>query len=573
MVDAATGSPPARRDRRWALGIALLALGALLLRLWGIRWGLPFAYNLDERSHFVPRAVGFFRDGTLDPAYQLNPSGLIEWVAGALLITHLSADAVVDAWQTDPGQVWTVARVASALLATAAIPLLYVAGARLAGRATGLVAAAILATSFLPVHYGHLALNDAPSLAFTALALIGVAGVLRGGGLRSYALAGAGVGLAVGFKYNAGVVALPLLAAAALHARPEWQPVVMGLVVSGVCALAAFAICDPYALIHPMFFKDEIQHLSEYTRGRLLLGETERSGYRYYGWSLLWGFGVIPLALAVGGGAWAILRDRRLALVLVPAVLLFFLLVGSQGRYFARYAMPVYPMLALLAGLGAVALWQRLPRRPWVAAAALLAICAQGLVMDVHGNLVLSRDDTRSLARDWMVENIPAGTYIVVEPMVPKEWFADGARLPDPKSHRGYRWVRHVRTVETAKLLASQFKGASKPADFANYGRTLWPGLLDFFRQRGFCWIVSGSMQSGRVFNNPKRVRAGVRYYRALERRADLRYQVAPFDGPDAKHYFQYDFSVNFAPLKFERPGPAVRIYRLRDCIPQVKQS
>ena len=40
--------------------------------------------------------------------------------------------------------------------------------------------------------------------------------------------------------------------------------------------------------------------------------------------------------------------------MLIPATLLFFLVIGSQGRYFARYGMPVYPLLALLAGAGAV---------------------------------------------------------------------------------------------------------------------------------------------------------------------------------------------------------------------------
>ena len=365
MVDAGTGQSPALTDRRWAIAIALLALVALALRLWGIRWGLPFAYNLDERSHFVPRAVGFFRNESLDPAYQLNPSGLIELVAAALFVTHLSVDAVVRAWQTDPGQVWTIARVVSALLSTAAIPLIYIAGKRLVDRMTGLVAAAVLATSFLAVHYGHLALNDAPSLAFTALALIGVAGVLRTGELRHYAIAGLGLGLAVGFKYNAGVVALPLGVAAAvqLYDHRDLRAVALGLVAAGAVAFVAFAVCDPYALIHPRFFRSQLEHLSEYTGGRLLLGETETSGYRYYGWSLLWGFGVIPLALAVGGAVVAALHRRRVALVLIPAVVLFFLVVGSQGRYFARYGMPVYPLLALLAGIGAAELARRLPRR------------------------------------------------------------------------------------------------------------------------------------------------------------------------------------------------------------------
>jgi hypothetical protein len=79
---------------------------------------------------------------------------------------------------------------------------------------------------------------------------------------------------------------------------------------------------------------------------------------------------------------------------------------------------------------------------------------------------------------------------------------------------------------------------------------------------------VSGSSQSGRVFNNPDRAPAAVRYYRALARRADLRYRVAPFGGPDAEHDFQYDLSTTSAPWRFHRPGPTMRVYRLRDCTP-----
>src|SRR3954452_13973188 len=126
MVDRAVlerpapGDPdaPARGRRRpsgWVLAVAGLTLLALVLRLWGIRWGLPFAYNLDERSHFVPRSVEFFRGHSLDPDYQLNPSGLIERVGAALLVTHGSSGSVVRPWATAPGAVWTVALVPSGL--------------------------------------------------------------------------------------------------------------------------------------------------------------------------------------------------------------------------------------------------------------------------------------------------------------------------------------------------------------------------------------------------------------------------------------------------------------------------
>jgi hypothetical protein len=557
MIDQAAGA------RRWWLAVAGLVLGALILRVWGLRWGLPFAYNLDERSHFVPRAVAFFDSGSLDPDYQLNPSGLIEWVAAALLLTHFSPGAVVDAWREDPGQVWTIARLASALLSTVAIALIYVAGRRLFdSRWVGLLAAAILATAFLPVHYGHLALNDAPSLTPTLLSLIGIAGIARGGRLRDYAIAGAGLGVAVGFKYNAAFMLLPLVTAAAIHALSSqaWRAAITGLVVAGAAALVAFAICDPYALLRPGFFRSEVEHLSRYTSGSLLLGETQRSGYRYYAWSLPWAFGVLPLVLAAVGAVRIALRERMQAALLLPAVVIFLLVIGSQGRYFARYAMPIYPLLALIAAAGGVWLAGEAARRaPALRRHARVAIplaialvCAQGLVLSIHNNRVLAREDTRSTAREWLDRNLAPGTKVAVEPLVPAEWY------------EGTRWERFRRTGADARRLAREFPGAARRADFANYGFTVFPGYIDYLREQGVCWVVSGSTQSGRSFNNPQRVPQAIRYYRALEQEADLRFSAEPYEG--SKHYFQYDLAFNYAPLRYERPGPAMRVYQLKDC-------
>jgi hypothetical protein len=259
----------------------------------------------------------------------------------------------------------------------------------------------------------------------------------------------------------------------------------------------------------------------------------------------------------------------------VPAPILFFAVTGSEGRYFGRWGMPVYPLLAILAGVGATWLARaaagRAPRLRVLAPPALVAVCAQGLVFAIHNDLVLSRPDTRSSARAWMVRNIRAGTAVMVEPIVPKEWYVDGGRLPDQTTHVGYRWARWVRTEADTRRLARRYRGAAKPADFANFGYTLFPGLLPYLKARGVCWIVSASEQSGRVFDDPARVPQAVRYYQALAREADLRYRIAPFPGRGAENYFQYDLAHDFAPLQFRRPGPTVRVYRLRGCTPRVE--
>jgi len=573
-----------------ALGLLSVLALALGLRLWGIRYGLPFAYNLDERSHFVPRAVEFFASGSIDPDYQLNPSGVIEWIALALGLVHRSSDGVVDTWRTDPGAIWTVARVASALLATAAVGFVYAAGARLHDRRAGLISAALLATCFLAVHYGHLALNDAPSLAPSALALFAIAGVLRFGRARDYALAGLALGLAIGFKYNAGYLLAALLAAAALHAggrsgRPgdhgprRVGPALTGLALAGVALLAGFLVANPYALLDLARFREDLDALSNYTQGSLLLGETQRSGHLYYLWSIGWGLGVVPAVLAVAGAIVLALRDRAAALVLLPGPLVFFAYIGTQERHFARYVLPLFPVLCLLAAVGAVRLsswfagragW-RGRRAPALTAIVAVIACAQGLVYAVHNDIVLTREDTRTTAREWMVDNVPAGTRILVEPLVPQEWYRDGGLPGSGRGQSGYRWTRFVRTRADIERLARRHPLSRKNADFANYAFTLFPGLLDLYRRRGVCWIVSGSGQSGRAFNNPERVPEAIRYYRRLGRDATLRFSASPFGPPGTgpEHPFQYDHTFNYYPLDYERPGPVMRVYRLRDCTPQ----
>ena len=151
---------------------------------------------------------------------------------------------MVHAFDHHPAHVYTLARVAAAVLGAAALWLLYATGARLFNRGVGLLAAAIEAVAFLPVFYAHLALNDAPTLAPVTLSLLGTAGVLRKGRARDYLLAGVGLGLACASKYTAGIVLLPLVAAVAaryLQAEPGAARRALGGIALAASAAAGLA--------------------------------------------------------------------------------------------------------------------------------------------------------------------------------------------------------------------------------------------------------------------------------------------------------------------------------------------
>jgi 4-amino-4-deoxy-L-arabinose transferase-like glycosyltransferase len=551
------------------LGIVLLATFGL--RLWGIKQGLPYSYNVDEATHFVPRAIAFFSHD-LNPQYFLNPPAYSYLLHIVFELWFGSGDAVSRAFATNPTEVFVVARVVAAVLGTISVWLTYLAGERLFGRTVALLGAAIFSVAFLPIFYSHLALNDVPTLAPVALSLYGVSGVLRRGWRRDYVIAGAGIGLAAATKYTGGVTVLCLIAAAICDGAGG--AVLVALRRTGLAllvALIAFVIGNPYAVLDFSAFQTGISTQASLAGGAdpVKLGTTAGSGTAYYLWTFTWGLGWAPSLAALGGSVLLLARRRlTMALVLLPAPIAFILYMGDQQRFFGRWLMPVFPIVALLGAYGAVELvrWLiRTGRAPALIAAPLAAVVmlGQGLASSIHNDGVLARPDTRNLARQWMVAHVPAGAKVVVEPVVSDNWAADiGHSLTATLS--GTRWQRFP-TYETdvdpqGRLLPA---GERRFVLVDQYERTLRPELLNEYISSGYCWVVIGSLQAGRSFAQPKIVPSAIAYYASLANHAKLLYHVSPFSNNRHAVPFSFDWSIDYYPAQYARPGPEISVYRL----------
>jgi len=568
------------RPRRWAPSWAALALAGILalalgLRLWGIAHGLPFVYNIDEASNFVPTAVSYYFTDTYNPHYFINPPAFSYLLHAVLGLWFGGGDGVGTALATDPKGVFIVSRVTAAVLGAAAVVFVYLAGARLYDRRVGLIAAAVMAVAFLPVFYSHLALNDVPALLPLAVSVYGSAGVLVRGRLPDYALAGAGLGLAAATKYTAGIVVLPLAVACASQLLAERRAALRGIALAAGLGAACFVLANPFAVLSFDEFWADLRKQEEAASGFGKLGLDYDSGLLYYLWVLTWGFGWVPLAAALAGAVRAFALDLRRALFLVPWPVVFLLYMGAQERFFGRWLLPALPALALLAGLAVVAVVDALRERPRLRRAAgaglVAALLAQGLVYSVHSNRVLSRDDTRNEARAWMVANVPAGSKVVVEPIVPDAWFAD-ADVHDAATARargltrsGRRWIKFATGRTTLDEQGRKIPGGKgRFVRIEDYERTLRPALVGSYARGGYCWVVSGSTQYGRAFADPEEVPSALAYYRSLARHADVVRVFSPYRGGDGPVAFNFDWSFNHYPRAYERPGPTVVIQRLR---------
>jgi hypothetical protein len=598
----------AELPRRWAWpALAAVLAGALGLRLWGVQQGLPYAYNTDEADHFVPRAVAMFGH-SLNPHYFANPPGFTYVLHYLFAIAYGGTTGVRHAFAHDPTGVYTLSRVAAAVLGVIALWLLYATGARLFNRGVGLLAAAIEAVAFLPVFYAHLALNDVPTLAPLTLSLLGSAGVLRKGRKRDYVLAGVGLGLACATKYTAGIVVVPFGVAvisralvrkdAALRdgvkapaggsepepadaparddAREGSQLVLraaIGALLALLAAAVAFFVANPYSLLDYKSFHSELVHqstLSAEAQGKL--GAPRQGGVVYYLWSLTWGFGWVPALAALGGAVAIWWRRAALGWLLVPAPVLFLAFMGLQGRYFGRWLMPILPLLCLLAAFFVLAsagwlaqLARRAPRgRLALAAAALLVALtlAQGLVYSVHSGVTLARADTRNITRSWLLANVPEHTRIVVEPVSPDGW---ARRYPgaEPPADNPYVWNKYPSLLSRISPTGALLREGLRVVGIENYVRTLSPALIGYYERHGYCTVISGSTQSGRVFADPRAVPLAVAYYRALERQGEVIFRASPYGQGEGPVAFGFDWSFDYYPLAYERPGPSMTVYRL----------
>jgi hypothetical protein len=370
-------------------------------------------------------------------------------------------------------------------------------------------------------------------------------------------------------------VLLPLLAAAA--ARYLGEPrrggrVLVGLVLAGAMALVAFVAANPYAVLDFHAFRQGIAHQSSVSaEAEGKLGAPHESGLAYYLWTFTWGLGWIPALAALGGAVTVWWRERALGWILVPAPILYLAFMGTQGRYFGRWMLPIFPIVCLLAALfasqAAGAAARLVGGRRWTrlafGALAAIALCAQGLVYSVHSGLVLSRADTRNLTRAWMQTHIPVGARVVVEPLVPDEWAQDVGH-PTWSTPNGDRWLKWPSLVSVVDSSGAVHPAQRRVVSIEDYERTLSPALIGWYEQQGYCWVVSGYAESGRAFADRKQVPNAISYYRALAREGEAVYRASPYRRGVRGVSFNFDWTFDYYPLAYERPGPEMVVYRLR---------
>jgi hypothetical protein len=316
--------------------------------------------------------------------------------------------------------------------------------------------------------------------------------------------------------------------------------------MAGAVALVAFVVLNPFSVLDPRSFWHGVSRQQKQSADIAKLGTDNTTGWQYYLWTLTWGFGVVPCVLAAVGAAMALRRRWERTVPWIGFAVAVWLFMGSQQRFYARWFMPVYPVLAVFAALAIVELARLAPRSRGVVGIALGVVAlAQPLVTVVHSDVILNRPDTRDAAKAWLLSHVGRGSRVVSELIAAPAYFNEGNRR------------------DGAPLfdLYPQPRGA----DIERYATTLSPSTIDAYAAGRYCYVVTGSIIRDRALKGKDAPPAAVAYYRALSTRATRIATFSPVRRGASLPRFNFDISYNWYPLRYTRPGPRVDVYRLND--------
>ncbi len=414
------------RSDWWWLGPVLSA--GVFLRLWGIGFGLPGLYHPDEG--FVVRQALAFGAGYFQP-YEYVHSPLLPYIVAVLYGLHFLFGLATGRFQSpsdlailyfnDPSSFYLLARLTSAAFGVAAIWVAYSLARKAYGRAAALVAALCVALSPILVRHAHYALYDVAVSCSVLVALTLLWGYAEEPGRRRFIVASVAVGLAVAMKHLAAPVAVSLVAAVVWVSRRKRWPALETmeqLVLGAVVALLAFVIVSPFTVLDfRNFWSDAVLHqLVIQTQG----GQELSQVVAFYFEELTTGGLGLPLLIAAGVGMlYALWRRRSADIVLGAFTVSYVAELLSQKWVQQNWMVTLLPVLAIFAGMSLDLIWRAISRthaRWWPAALVVLGIALVPMAgRSYEVSLLFSLPDTRSIAREWVEANIPAGAKVLLD--------------------------------------------------------------------------------------------------------------------------------------------------------------
>ncbi len=458
ITHSSSATPETSQGAQEKIKHRLLLIGVLfagfLVRFLGVFHDLPFSYFGDE-LHFVRRSVAF-GSGDLNPHWFHKPAFYMYWLffeyglyfaVGYLFTWWGSVDEFARHFFTDMGPFLFIGRMTTVLFSVGTIYLTYRIGTQIINRRVGVMAAVFLSFCVGNFLSSIVVKADVPATFFAMMSLFFILSLYRTHRMRDYLLAGVFAGVGTATKYYPITMLATIFLAHVLTRegsglswyRRLWSSK-LGISFCGWAC--GFFFGAPYNFIDPTWIQQkgsfllklhtvgtvhrEAGYVNDTSVGLLEKVQSTLISIKNMGILITDGpaMGMVLGSLAILGLLWMGRKggDKGWICLSYVGAYMFVASVYSPSYASGRHISMIYPVLCIGAAMMVNQVCELIPEWPLNRQGKSLAIAAICTLLVLPGVMIIAQydfrglhKDTRLLAKEWIEQNIPSGTKVLLD--------------------------------------------------------------------------------------------------------------------------------------------------------------
>lgn len=403
--------------------LVIILFAGFLLRFWGI-WNIEQTDEFNEVFEALKVDSGRLNLDRWNKKlliYILAIEYAIYFCVGWLVGIFNSVSDFASKVVVDMQPLFIMGRATSAVFGSLIIFVTYKIGSILFDRRIGVISSLFICFNFVHVEHSHLVLVDITMSLAVACSFLFAIKIAYWGTKRSHFCAGLFAGLAIVAKIPSVFILLSLITAHLIFCYKEGSAITklkthryIIVLLAGI--LLGTIIGNAGILVAPVrYFKYLLGLIGAYQ------GTTEMipyfkpgNGYLFYLKSMANNMGLPVFLCSVLSIAF--LKKQWKKFFLLLSFPLPFYLFMSNSKWFLgdRYLLPIYPFLSVLAATFAISTFQRF-KREWLATTGAILLIIIPALRIIPFELSLAKQNTRYWAKEWIEENIPIGSKILID--------------------------------------------------------------------------------------------------------------------------------------------------------------
>ncbi|MDD5529667.1 MAG: glycosyltransferase family 39 protein [bacterium] len=569
----------------------LICIIAFVLRVWGVNFGLPGLFYIDERflpynafyalTHkgHIPKAFFY---GNLIP-YLLSILYSIYFVVLKVIgIVRTSFDFLV-LYMKDPTNVYLIGRMLFVCASTLSVWALYLFGSKLYNRTIGLLSAFFLAFSFLPIHQSKFMKGDSLGTLFLLFSFyFCIKDEIYHFDIKKTILAGVFMGFAVASRftlYLAPIVPIIIY----FISRDSFR--LKRISIFSITTVFIFFISTPSIIFQFSDFTSEMYKILPTSTSLPAINLGAQPIWLFYFTEHLYkGIGGTLEITAILGIMCSLIsmlfrpftyrKIQELSIIIF--LFLFFMLVLIHSPGWERYIIPAIPFFIIFASKflyeGIKRIKVSLPIRQGIMGLCCIILMYPSLIKTLKYNYLISQPDTRNLAQNFIECTISSGTKIV----------SDGGELIDQSSVLGPPLRKSKKQLQDTlisinkqnipgKLLSAMIDGYKEPTyilenvpniEIPPYKVSKYDTTVEVYIEHGVDYLITSDWMRGLGTVMPER------FLNSLEKEYELVKEFKP--NPTLKWDY-YNKQIDYESLGkvhiFDKKivgGPVIKIYKKR---------